>query len=162
MKFIFCVLLVASGSSLFSQPLNPANIDIVRDEWGVPHIFAKTDAGVAYGLAWAHAEDDFKTIQQGFIAAKRCLDGTQASRGPRSTTLFIFCVAANWWITDMRKKFPLSTKLCFRATAMASTLTLGRIPGGAVKKNISRDTEGYANLLGIGIGDFVGRGSGPG
>ena len=26
------------------------------DELGVPHIFAKTDAEVAYGLAWAEAE----------------------------------------------------------------------------------------------------------
>ena len=38
-------------------------VEIVRDQWGVPHIFGKTDADVAYGLAWAHAEDDFKAIQ---------------------------------------------------------------------------------------------------
>ncbi|MEL6924238.1 MAG: penicillin acylase family protein, partial [Bacteroidota bacterium] len=48
---------------LFAQ-INPDRIDIVRDQWGVPHIFAPTDAEVAYGLAWATAEDDFKTMQQ--------------------------------------------------------------------------------------------------
>jgi acyl-homoserine-lactone acylase len=37
---------------------------IVRDEFGVPHIFGKTDADVAYGLAYAHAEDDFETLEQ--------------------------------------------------------------------------------------------------
>lgn len=37
---------------------------IVRDEFGVPHIFGKTDADASYGLAYAHAEDDFETIQQ--------------------------------------------------------------------------------------------------
>ena len=37
---------------------------IVRDSWGVPHIFGKTDADVAYGLAYAHAEDDFGTIAE--------------------------------------------------------------------------------------------------
>lgn len=37
---------------------------IVRDEWGVPHIFGKTDADTAYGLAYAHAEDDFSTLEQ--------------------------------------------------------------------------------------------------
>lgn len=37
--------------------------DIVRDEWGVPHIYGKTDADVAYGVARAHAEDDFFTLQ---------------------------------------------------------------------------------------------------
>src|SRR6185369_7821847 len=50
--------------------ISPQNIDIVRDSFGIPHIFAKTDAEVAYGLAWATAEDDFKTIQQGFFAGK--------------------------------------------------------------------------------------------
>ncbi|MEM8917985.1 MAG: acylase [Pseudomonadota bacterium] len=37
---------------------------IVRDEFGVPHIFGKTDADVAYGVAYAHAEDDFATLQE--------------------------------------------------------------------------------------------------
>jgi acyl-homoserine-lactone acylase len=37
---------------------------IVRDEFGVPHIFGKTDADTAYGLAYAHSEDDFETLQQ--------------------------------------------------------------------------------------------------
>ncbi|WP_417591931.1 acylase [Parasphingorhabdus sp.] len=37
---------------------------IVRDEFGVPHIFGKTDADVAYGVAYAHAEDDFSTLQE--------------------------------------------------------------------------------------------------
>ncbi len=31
---------------------------ILRDTWGVPHIFGKTDADAAYGLAYAHCEDD--------------------------------------------------------------------------------------------------------
>ena len=35
-----------------------------RDEWGVPHILGRTDADAASGLAYAHAEDDFATIQE--------------------------------------------------------------------------------------------------
>jgi acyl-homoserine-lactone acylase len=38
--------------------------EIVRDEYGVPHIKGKTDADTAYGLAYAHAEDDFSTIEE--------------------------------------------------------------------------------------------------
>ena len=37
--------------------------DIIRSEYGVPHIYGKTDADVAYGVAIAHAEDDFFTLQ---------------------------------------------------------------------------------------------------
>ena len=47
-----------------------SQIEIVRDEFGVPHIFGKKDADVAYGLAWAHAEDDFETIQKTVLAGK--------------------------------------------------------------------------------------------
>lgn len=48
----------------------PSNIQIARDQWGVPHIFAPTDAEVAYGLAWATAEDDFRTLQKQLLPAK--------------------------------------------------------------------------------------------
>lgn len=48
-----------------------SHVEIVRDEFGVPHIFGTRDADVAYGLAWAHAEDDFETIQKTLLAGKR-------------------------------------------------------------------------------------------
>ncbi len=58
-------------NSLFSQAIiNPQSIDIVRDSFGVPHIFAKTDAAVAYDLAWAEAEDDFKSMQHVILPVK--------------------------------------------------------------------------------------------
>jgi acyl-homoserine-lactone acylase len=56
--------------SFVSAQINPKNIDIVRDSFGVPHIYAKTDTEVAYGLGWATAEDDFKTMQWSLLAAK--------------------------------------------------------------------------------------------
>ncbi len=59
--------------SFVNSQINPIKIDIIRDNFGVPHIFAKTDAEVAYGLAWAHAEDDFKTIQLSFLAGNNLL-----------------------------------------------------------------------------------------
>jgi len=37
---------------------------IVRDAFGVPHIYGRTDADTAYGLAYAHSEDDFDTLQE--------------------------------------------------------------------------------------------------
>jgi acyl-homoserine-lactone acylase len=45
-------------------------VEILRDSWGVPHIFGQRDADAAFGLAYAHAEDDFYTIQQTFLAAR--------------------------------------------------------------------------------------------
>lgn len=68
--------------SLFSKAqFNINKIDIVRDSFGVPHIFAPTDAEVAYGLAWAHAEDDFATIQQSYMAGKAILGAYKGKEG---------------------------------------------------------------------------------
>ena len=66
-KFLFFLIFISSYS--FAQ-VNTLNIEIVRDKWGVPHIYGKTDKEAAYGLAWAHAEDDFATIQKTFLPAK--------------------------------------------------------------------------------------------
>ncbi|MFX5521924.1 penicillin acylase family protein, partial [Acinetobacter baumannii] len=60
---------------------NAKQIDIIRDTYGVPHIFGKTDPEVAYGLAWAHAEDDFETIQQSLMAGKAMLAQYQGKKG---------------------------------------------------------------------------------
>lgn len=58
----------STGSQYEKVDVN--KIQIVRDEWGVPHIFADKDHEVAYGLAWANAEDDFETMQQMIIAGQ--------------------------------------------------------------------------------------------
>jgi acyl-homoserine-lactone acylase len=66
----------------FSQTkIDPSKIDIVRDSFGVPHIFAKTDAEVAYGLAWAAAEDDFKSMQEVILPAKNLMASVQGKKG---------------------------------------------------------------------------------
>ena len=65
-------LIILTTAISYSQ-VNPENIDIVRDQYGIPHIFAKTDAEVAYGLAWANAEDDFNTIQEAYLAGNGML-----------------------------------------------------------------------------------------
>jgi acyl-homoserine-lactone acylase len=69
----FLVLLLLVISLEISAQWHPDQIEIIRDQWGVPHIYAATDAQVSYGLAWAHAEDDFGTIQTTLLAAKGML-----------------------------------------------------------------------------------------
>ncbi|MDG1711262.1 MAG: penicillin acylase family protein [Flavobacteriaceae bacterium] len=78
-KYILMIALCITQSAL--SQIDPKNIDIVRDSFGVPHIFAPTDAEVAYGLAWAHSEDDFKTIQQGYLAGNNQLSKSIGNAG---------------------------------------------------------------------------------
>ncbi|MHA7130124.1 penicillin acylase family protein [Algoriphagus namhaensis] len=65
------LILVSCQSTFQHSGWDTSQVEIVRDEFGVPHIFGTKDADVAYGLAWAHAEDDFETIQKTLLAGKR-------------------------------------------------------------------------------------------
>jgi len=66
--------LAGGGNPILSEGkfeiINPENIQIVRDIWGVPHIFGKTDAEVAFGYAWACGEDMFSVMQELLMAGK--------------------------------------------------------------------------------------------
>src|SRR6185503_3797906 len=71
-----CTLLAAAACS--QPPMQPAAFDpsaakkaaaaydarIIRDRFGVPHIYGKRNADVVFGLAYAHAEDDWKNIEE--------------------------------------------------------------------------------------------------
>ena len=46
------------------------DVTIYRDIWGVPHIYGERDRDAAFGLAYAHAEDDFSTIQEVLLALR--------------------------------------------------------------------------------------------
>jgi acyl-homoserine-lactone acylase len=68
---LFAVLL-----SVSCAPRNPdvarweeraGNVTITRDDWGVPHIRAATDADAVFGLMYAQAEDDFNRIEVNFL-----------------------------------------------------------------------------------------------
>src|SRR5687768_11780586 len=74
------ILLALTAASCTSQPqaaqVSPEvaawqkraeGVTIIRDDWGVPHIYGKTDADVVFGLMYAQAEDDFNRVETNFI-----------------------------------------------------------------------------------------------
>jgi penicillin amidase/acyl-homoserine-lactone acylase len=69
-----CDALFAMKPSIdFSDSLDRAtqyDVQIARDPWGIPHMMGKRHADTAFGLAYAHAEDDFQTIQDVLLAAR--------------------------------------------------------------------------------------------
>jgi acyl-homoserine-lactone acylase len=78
--FLFVVLLVV-GCTSRPESTELSNIKIARDQYGVPHIMAKTDAEVAYGLAWVQCEDQFKTLQELMAACKGMLGEIKGKDG---------------------------------------------------------------------------------
>lgn len=65
------------------------DVRILRDTWGVPHVFGKRDADTVYGLAWAHCEDDWANIEDGVLLAR----GQLASARGREYAKFDYLVA---------------------------------------------------------------------
>ncbi len=48
-------------------------VTIVRDNWGIAHIYGATDADVVFGTVYAQAEDDFARIERNYLIALGCL-----------------------------------------------------------------------------------------
>src|ERR1700727_1604373 len=46
-----------------------ANITIIRDDWGIAHVYGKTDADAVFGMEYAQAEDDFNRVETNYINA---------------------------------------------------------------------------------------------
>ena len=44
-----------------------ASVTIVRDDWGIAHVFGKTDADAVFGAIYAQAEDDFNRVETNYI-----------------------------------------------------------------------------------------------
>jgi acyl-homoserine-lactone acylase len=73
-KLLFTLLL---PYYLFAQSASPSDIarwekqaqqiTIIRDNWGIPHIYGKTDADAVFGLMYAQCEDDFKRVEMNFV-----------------------------------------------------------------------------------------------
>lgn len=57
----------SSSGEVAAWEARAANVTIIRDNWGVPHIYAPTDADAVFGLMYAQAEDDFPRIEENFL-----------------------------------------------------------------------------------------------
>ena len=63
------------------------DVHIKRDTFGVPHVIGAKDMDVAFGFGFAHAEDDFATIQQVTLAVRGQLAATDGRKAAASDYL---------------------------------------------------------------------------
>ena len=100
---LLMAVLLSASFPLFSQTTTrdyASNVTIARDKWGVPHIYGKTDPDVAYGLAWAHAEDDFGALQEVVWPAKGLMGKALGKNGAAIETGSPLCQ----WILPSRNR----------------------------------------------------------
>src|SRR5258708_3090322 len=76
--FLFLIIVATATGDFAQAAKNPevtrweqeaANVTIIRDDWGIAHIYAKTDAQAVFGAIYAQAEDDFNRIETNYINA---------------------------------------------------------------------------------------------
>ncbi|WP_217875839.1 penicillin acylase family protein [Flavobacterium sp. FPG59] len=66
-----------SSSMLFAQKMTTSElarlqkqsqqVTIIRDNWGIAHVYGKTDADAVFGMLYAQCEDDFKRVEMNYI-----------------------------------------------------------------------------------------------
>src|SRR5579859_6599845 len=89
MKRFASILVLAAAASLFSLQISvseaaaprtsspdakrwaqeAARVTIIRDDWGIAHVYGKTDADAVFGMIYAQAEDDFNRVETNYINA---------------------------------------------------------------------------------------------
>lgn len=131
---LLLVLLVAAGIFLWDPlPANPPfrelaaaaadyDAEVIRDEFGVPHVHGARDADAAFGLAFAHAEDDFETIQETVAAGRGIL---AHYRGKDAAPLdYIVALLGVWDTVDARYETDVPADVKAMADAYAAGLNL--------------------------------------
>ncbi|HJT18605.1 MAG TPA: penicillin acylase family protein, partial [Thermoanaerobaculia bacterium] len=43
------------------------NVEIIRDDWGIAHVYGKTDADAVFGMIYAQCEDDFNRVENNYL-----------------------------------------------------------------------------------------------
>jgi acyl-homoserine-lactone acylase len=78
LKRLVLILAVASTSFAFQPAKDPEaarwkqearSVTIIRDDWGIAHVYGKTDADAVFGMIYAQAEDDFNRVETNYINA---------------------------------------------------------------------------------------------
>src|SRR5947208_2685431 len=77
-RALIFILAFSCASFAIQGPKNPdlarweqqaRNITIIRDDWGIAHVYGKTDADAVFGAEYAQAEDDFNRVETNYINA---------------------------------------------------------------------------------------------
>lgn len=116
--FVGIVAILIRAAVEAPAPLDPAPIiaraaqydaRIKRDEYGVPHIYGTRDADVAFGFAYAHAEDDYATIEETAIAVRGKLASVKGKDA--AVTDYLVALMRVWPTVDARYEKDLTPEL---------------------------------------------------
>ncbi len=119
MKFIFLLFLLPI--QLFAQSFSKTeialwhkqakDITIIRDNFGIPHVYGKTDADAVFGLLYAQCEDDFKRVELNYIEKLGRLSEVNGEKNLYSDLLIRLVIDSADAIKDYTKAAPWLKKI---------------------------------------------------
>src|SRR5438067_8274066 len=60
---------LSQGTDVARWEREARNVTIIRDDWGIAHVYGKTDADAVFGMVYAQAEDDFNRVETNYLNA---------------------------------------------------------------------------------------------
>lgn len=98
------------------------NVEVLRDTYGIPHIYGQKDVDTAFGLGYVQSEDDFATVQSMILATRGMLSaeiGTKAAQ-----TDFVVQFMGVWDTVDTQYDSQVPDKIKDIAQAYADGINL--------------------------------------
>ncbi len=150
-KVLFILFILNGGCSLSNK--NPdikryeeqaARITIVRDNWGIPHIYGKTDADAVFGLMYAQCEENFEKVERNYLEKLGRLSETEGESHLHSDLLMRLLYDTSAAIADYQKS-PLWLKELLNAFADGINYYLYKNP--KTKPAVLRHFEPWFPLL---------------
>ncbi|HEY8657420.1 MAG TPA: penicillin acylase family protein [Hanamia sp.] len=116
------ILLLVFPFQLLAQPFTKTeinkwqqqakNVSIIRDNYGIPHIYGKTDADAVFGLLYAQCEDDFKRVELNYIEKLGRMAEVKGEKELYNDLLIRLVIDSTDAIADYNKAPAWLKKLC--------------------------------------------------
>lgn len=119
MKYLFGLLLLPffswaqpfTNSEINSYETQAKRVNIIRDQWGIAHVYGKTDADAVFGMIYAQCEDDFKRIELNYIEKLGRLSEVNGESSLFNDLQIRLLIDTNEAIADYQKSAPWLKKL---------------------------------------------------
>lgn len=112
--FLFPAIALAQKSTpaeLIRYNTQARHVEIIRDHYGIPHIYGKTDADAVFGLLYAQCEDDFKRVEMNYIEKLGRLSELNGEKEVYNDLLIRLLVDSTEAIADYNRSEPWMKKL---------------------------------------------------
>ena len=100
-----------SATEIARWQMQAKQVNIIRDNYGVPHIYGKTDADAVFGLLYAQCEDDFKRVEMNYIEKLGRLSEIKGEASLYDDLLIKLLIDSTDAVADYNKAQPWLKKL---------------------------------------------------